>query len=137
MGSSVSISLMYRRAPEAIEWLCNVFGFAKHAVYPGENNAIAHSELTFGGGMVMVGSWAKGAAFSKLIRTPDQTGGVVTSSVNLMVKDADEVYARVKRAGAKIVSEIEDKPYGGRGFSCADPEGYIWHVGTYDPWSAK
>jgi uncharacterized glyoxalase superfamily protein PhnB len=50
------------------------------------------------------------------------------------VPDADEVYARVKRSGAEIVLDIIDQSYGGRGFTCRDPEGHIWNVGTYDPW---
>jgi uncharacterized glyoxalase superfamily protein PhnB len=54
--SSVTTFLSYRLAPEAIEWLCRVFGFEKHAVYEGPNNGIAHSELTLGGGMIMVGT---------------------------------------------------------------------------------
>jgi hypothetical protein len=31
-------------------------------------------------------------------------------------------------------SDIEDKPYGGRGFACRDLEGRLRWVGTYDPW---
>jgi uncharacterized glyoxalase superfamily protein PhnB len=37
-------------------------------------------------------------------------------------------------ASAEIVIEIKDEDYGGRGFSCRDPEGHIWNVGTYNPW---
>ena len=43
----------YRNAADAIEWLCRVFGFEKHAVYPGPGNTIVHAELTLGGGMIM------------------------------------------------------------------------------------
>jgi uncharacterized glyoxalase superfamily protein PhnB len=39
-----------------------------------------------------------------------------------------------RAAGAEIVLDIEDKPYGGRGFACRDLEGRLWWVGTYDPW---
>jgi uncharacterized glyoxalase superfamily protein PhnB len=46
----------YRTAPNAIEWLCRVFGFEKHAVYTGPGNTIMHAELTLGGGMIMLGS---------------------------------------------------------------------------------
>ena len=35
----------------------------------------------------------------------------------------------------EIVVEIEDASYGGRGFTCRDPEGHVWSVGTYDPWA--
>ncbi len=34
-----------------------------------------------------------------------------------------------------MVPDIEDKEYGGRDFTCRDPEGHLWNVGSYDPWS--
>ena len=50
---------------------------------------------------------------------------------------AGQVYRRAQAAGAEIVIEIKDEDYGGRGFSCRDPEGHLWNVGTYDPSRAK
>ena len=37
--------------------------------------------------------------------------------------------------GARVVTPIEDKPHqgGGRGYTCRDPEGNLWNVGSYDP----
>jgi len=32
---------------------------------------------------------------------------------------------------------IVDQEYGSRGFTCRDPEGYVWSVGTYDPWNEE
>lgn len=52
----------------------------------------------------------------------------------VVVSDADAIYARVKSAGAKILREIKDEEYGGRGFTCRDVESQVWSVGTYDPW---
>jgi uncharacterized glyoxalase superfamily protein PhnB len=60
-----------------------------------------------------------------------------TRSEYLVVPDADVVYKRVKESGAEIVLEIRDQSYGGRDFTCRDPEGRVWSVGTYDPWKAK
>lgn len=31
--------------------------------------------------------------------------------------------------------DIADMSYGGRAFSCRDPEGHLWSIGTYDPWA--
>ena len=31
---------------------------------------------------------------------------------------------------------LKTEGYGGRGYSCRDPEGHIWNFGTYDPWLA-
>jgi len=134
--SSVTISMGYRNAPEAIEWLCRVFGFHKHAVYPGPDNTILHSELTFGGGMIMIGSVQDGP-FRRFTKQPDEIDGAETRHISLIVDDADAVYARAKAARAEIVFELENKHYGGRDFTCRDPEGHIWNIGTYDPWKPK
>lgn len=134
--SSVTPSMSYRDAPAAIDWLCEVFGFARHAVYPAPDGSIMHAELTLGGGMIMLGSM-KDTEYHRLLRQPDQMGGIETRSICLVVDDADAAYARAKAAGAQITFEIEDKPYGGRGFACRDLEGFSWHVGTYDPWAPK
>ena len=49
-------TLRYYDAPAAIEWLCKAFGFEKLLVVPGENGTIAHAQLTFGNGMIMLSS---------------------------------------------------------------------------------
>jgi len=128
--------MAYRNAPEAIEWLCRVFGFEKHAVHPGPDNTIMHAELTLGDGMIMLGSVSDNE-YSRFTKQPDQIGGAETRSVSLIVSDADAIYARAKAAGSEILFDIENKPYGGRGFTCRDLEGRIWNVGTYDPWHPK
>ena len=85
--------------------------------------------------MVMLGSVGKTPTpWGQLTRQPDEIGGAETQSAYLVVVDADAVYARAKAAGAKILIDIKDEDYGGRGFTCADPEGHIWNFGTYDPW---
>lgn len=121
-NSTVIPGAMYENAPAAIDWLCTVFGFERHAVYPGKGNTIMHAELVLDGGMLMLGSARPGAH---------------EPGISLIVKDADAVYQRATAAGAKIVEEIGDKPYGGRGFACRDLEGKIFYVVTYNPWSAK
>lgn len=127
--------LRYRDAPAAIEWLCDNFGFTKHLVVPGEDGSIAHAQLSFGNGMMMLGSVTKlNNEYGMLVKQPDEIGGAQTQTVYAVVKDADAVYQRAKKAGAKIALEIKDEDYGGRGFSCYDVEGHLWSFGTYDPW---
>lgn len=135
MSASPVIScLMYRDTHAAIDWLCRVIGFARHQVYEGPDKTVAHAELTLGRGMIMLGT-VKDSEYGKLIRQPDQVGGVETQSVYVIVPDADEVYRRVKESGGRIAIEIKTESYGGRGFSCFDPEGHLWNIGTYDPWA--
>jgi uncharacterized glyoxalase superfamily protein PhnB len=84
--------------------------------------------------MIMLGS-VKESEFDRLMKQPDQIGGAETQSAYVIVSDADAVYARAKAAGGKIVLEIKDEDYGGRGFACRDLEGRLWSFGTYDPWA--
>lgn len=132
--ATVIPALRYRDAPRAIEWLCDTFGFEKHLVVPTEDGTIAHAQLSFGNGMIMLGS-AVESDYGRLIRQPDEVGGFETQSAYVVTTDADEVHRRAKAAGAAIVLEIRDEDYGGRGFTCRDLEGHLWTFGTYDPWA--
>ncbi|HVJ55305.1 MAG TPA: VOC family protein [Aliidongia sp.] len=135
--STVIPGLRYRDAPAAIEFLCRAFGFEKHAIYPNDDGTIAHAQLSFGNGMVMLGSVVKGTAYDALMRQPEDIGLRETQTPNLVVSNCDAVYARAKAAGATIVFDIADMDYGGRSFTCRDPEGHIWTVGSYDPWAVE
>jgi uncharacterized glyoxalase superfamily protein PhnB len=133
--SSIIPCLRYRDAAAAITWLCNTFGFEKQAAFTNDDGSIAHAQLTLGGGMVMLGSaGSEHSEWGRLIRQPDEVGGIETQAAYIAVKDADEVYARVKAAKAVIDIDIRDEEHGGRGFTCRDPEGHIWSIGTYNPW---
>jgi uncharacterized glyoxalase superfamily protein PhnB len=132
--STVIPGLRYRNAMPMIEWLCSAFGFEKQAVYEGPEGVIMHAQLTFGSGMIMIASVNNGMPASSLLKQPDEIGGAETQTPYLIVSDIDAVYASAKLAGAKMVIDLEEKEYGGKAFSCRDPEGHIWHVGTYDPW---
>jgi uncharacterized glyoxalase superfamily protein PhnB len=124
--------MRYRDAPAAITWLCDTFGFEPQLVVPNEDGSIAHAQLAFGNGMIMLGS-AFDTEYGRLLKQPSETGGFVTQSAYLVVNNADLVYGRVLEGGGKILLDIKDEDYGGRGFTCSDPEGHVWSIGTYDP----
>ena len=127
--------LRYRDARAAIDWLGRAFGFQKQAVYENPDGTIAHAQLTFGNGMIMLGSSGHDSPFSKLLIHPADIAGKQTQAPYLVVEDADAVYASAKAAGAEILLDIKDQDYGGRDFTCRDLEGYVWSFGTYDPWA--
>jgi uncharacterized glyoxalase superfamily protein PhnB len=133
-SSTVIPCLRYRNASAAIDWLCDALGFERQLVVPNNDGSIAHAQLSFGNGMIMLGSVAE-SPYGRLTRQPDEIGGAETQSPYLVVSDADAVYARAKAAGARIEIDIKDEDYGGRGFSCRDLEGHLWNIGTYDPWT--
>ena len=135
--STVIPGLRYNDAAAAIEWLCSAFGFQKHAVYTGPDNTIAHAELSFGHGMIMLGSVDHSASPKFPMAQPAEINLRETQAPYLVIQDSaacDAIYASAKAAGATIVDELTDKGYGGKGFSCRDLEGHLWHFGTYDPW---
>jgi len=134
-GSTVIPGLRYRDAPAMIEWLHRAFGFTKHAVHSNPDGTIAHAQLTLGTGMIMLGSVHTGTAYGDLIRQPDELDKAETQSPYLSVADCDAVYATAKAAGAEMVFDIRDQDYGGRGFTCRDPEGHLWSVGSFNPWA--
>jgi len=126
----------YRDAHAAIDWLCNVIGFERKAVYEGPNGTIGHAELTLGSGMIMLGS-GKDDEFGCGFKPPTELGGIETRSVYIVVPNADAAHARAVAAGAEIIRPLQDTPYGSREFAVRDPEGHSWSLGTYDPWTAQ
>jgi uncharacterized glyoxalase superfamily protein PhnB len=128
-------ALRYRNAPGAIDWLCQVFGFERHALYANPDGTVAHAELTLNGGMIMLGS-AKEDEHAQRFRSPDELNGVETRGVYIVVADADQVHARAVAAGATILRPLQNTDYGSREFAVKDPEGHSWSAGTYDPWAA-
>ena len=137
MSNSTIVPYMgYHDAVAAVDWLCDVFGFHRHAYYPDEQGGVMHSELTLGGGMVMVSSLRKEGAYAPYARHPDDCGGGETVGVALIVDDPDAIYAKAVAKSAEMLIDIADNDYGGRSFTCRDPYGHIWSVGSYDPWSA-
>jgi uncharacterized glyoxalase superfamily protein PhnB len=132
--STIIPALHYADAPAAIDFLCRAFGFERKAVYEGEGGTIAHAELTLGNGMVMLGSM-NDTEYGKLLVRPRAAGGV-TMGVYVIVEDPDAHFARAKAAGAEITREPVTQDYGGRDYTCKDPEGNVWTFGSYDPWAA-
>jgi uncharacterized glyoxalase superfamily protein PhnB len=135
VAPTVTAGFLYHDAPAAIEWLVRVFGFQKKLVVPSEDGrGILHAHLTFGNGGIMLGS-AEGFSHPHLCRSPRDAGGVGTFELSVYVANVDAHYATAVAQGALIVVPLEDKPYGGRGYSAKDPEGHVWGFASYDPWA--
>ena len=126
-------TLRYRDAHAAIDWLQRAFGFRRHFVVPDGEGGVAHAQLTFGNGMIMLGS-AHEDEFGQMQRPPESADAPVSQSPYVIVTDVDAHHARAVEAGAEVVMPLEDKDYGGRGYGCRDPEGNLWSFGSYDPW---
>jgi len=134
--STVMPALRYLDAKAAIEWLSNVFGFERHAVYEMPDGSIGHAELTLNGGMIMLGS-QKDDEHGLRFKSPAEVGGIETSSIYIVIADAEAAYARAQAAGATIVRALKNTDYGSSEFAVKDAEGHTWSAGTYDPWQPQ
>ena len=84
---------------------------------PNVHGTVAKAQLTFGGGMLMLKSALKGETeFGCLMKQPDKFGGAATQTTNVVVTDADTVYAKAQAGGAKTATAIRDEDCGGRDF---------------------
>jgi len=122
----------YRDALAMIEWLRKAFGFEMHAVHA-DGDVVHHAQLTFGHGMIMLGSVDNGTAWGRRIVQPDEIGRRETQACYVVVTDCAAHYAQARVAGAEIVDGLETGDRGGSGYGARDPEGHLWSFGDYNP----
>jgi uncharacterized glyoxalase superfamily protein PhnB len=130
----ISSSLFYDDAAAAIDWLCRVFGFEVRLKVEGEGGRIEHSELTFGEGLIMIGSSGQADEEKKWrinTASPQRVNGVNTQALCVFVDDVDAHCARAKAAGATILNEPKTTDYGeeywtDRTYLARDLEGHQW-----------
>ena len=118
--------LRYNDAAAALDWLAKAFGFEETMRAEGEGGSIDHAEMRVGTDLIMLGSASDGS--DGRLAAPAGTG--VTY---VYVEEPDAHHERATAAGASIVRELDDTPYGSREYTCKDPEGNIWSFGTYRP----
>src|SRR5256714_12772691 len=115
-------SFRYRDARAAIDWLVEALGFEVGMVVDGEGDRdVAHAQLTWGSGMIMLGSEPS---------NPDRYGPRAGRGwVYVAVDDPEGLYERAKAAGAEVLDEPHETDYGSRDFAIKDPEGNMWNFG--------
>ena|SRR5438093_9057285 len=120
MAQRVTPYLLYEDGEAAIEFVTRAFGFREVDRSIGAAGGL-HAELEVepGGGRVYVGQPPSG------FRNPAAVGRA--SHVHILVDDADAHYERAKAAGARIIEEPNDLPFGHRRYGCADPQGHEWY----------
>ena len=105
--------LAYEDVGEAVDWLCETFGFSERW------RAGSHrAQLSIGDAAVAITEGGSGS------------GG---ANVMVRVEDVDAHYARAVRAGAEITRPLADTSYGSREYGARDIEGHYWYFGSYLP----
>jgi uncharacterized glyoxalase superfamily protein PhnB len=113
--------LAYDDAPAAIDFLCAAFGFTEHSRMNGPAGTIGHAEIVLDGNVVMLATtWKAGGMAS-----PRELPGM-PSQLFCEIEDVDAHYLRARNAGAVVIAEPEDQPYGFRVYRALDLEGHRW-----------
>ncbi|MFH9422478.1 VOC family protein [Streptomyces sp. NPDC017529] len=120
-------TLHYRDAKAAIKQLTEAFGFTRSALYESEDGTVVHAELSYGNGVVMLGSKGVGGAYEEAL------GGSGPVGVYTVVEDPDAHHRRAEQAGVEIALPLTDQDYGSREYTARDLEGNLWTFGTYTP----
>jgi PhnB protein len=120
MDQTVTPYLLYEDGDAAIEFATNAFGFREvNRATGGAGGLHAELEIASGRGRIYLGQPPSG------FLNPANVGR--TSQVYVLVDDVDAHYERAKSAGAKIIEEPNDLPFGHRRYGCVDPQGHEWY----------
>ncbi len=119
MAQRVTPYLLYEDGEAAVEWLERAFGFRVLNKTTGSLGGL-HAELEIhpDGSQVMLGQPIDD------YENPSSRGATVMLYV--LVDDVDAHHDRAKAAGAEIVEELNDLPFGHRRYTCNDPQGHQW-----------
>ena len=120
MRQTVTPYLLYEDAGAALEWLTKAFSFRETTRIELDDGSVNHAELDVGdGSIVYLGSPGEG------FRSARKAGR--TALVYLLVDDVDAHCEHAREAGAEIVEQPADQPYGDRRYAAEDPEGHHWY----------
>jgi uncharacterized glyoxalase superfamily protein PhnB len=113
--------LLYEDAGAAVAWLKKAFGFRTvRQPMKDAQGEVRHADLLLGEHVVMLG--APAGEYKNPLRL-----GQWTQLVYVDVGNVARAYARAVEAGAKVIEEPTDTPYGARRFGVEDPEGHRWY----------
>jgi uncharacterized glyoxalase superfamily protein PhnB len=116
-------TLRCRDARAVMTFLVDALGFRTLSVTAEEDGPVGHAELAYGDGVVMLGSVGPEPS-------PFDTG---RACIYVALDDPDAHHDKAVAAGAKVVMELTDQPYGSREYGAEDPDGNVWVFGTYRP----
>ena len=106
------------------DFLVEVLGFTSAGQERTPDGRVIHAEVRLDARRV----WLHRVDEAANLRPPGR--GTAGGGIVVQVPDVDERFARIRDAGAEILSEPADQDYGQREFGVRDPEGHIWWIAT-------
>jgi uncharacterized glyoxalase superfamily protein PhnB len=115
--------LFYEDVAGAAGFLQTAFGFTLGFTSPDPEGGLAHAQLLHGSGLIMLGHAGGGGL--GLVKKASALGAL-HAAVYVFVDDVDAHCERARAAGAKVLLEPADQPWGDRMYCATDPEGQFW-----------
>src|SRR6266852_1682438 len=126
--TSISQMLSVRRGAKAIEFYKAAFGAGELFRLDAEDGAVV-AQLSVGEAEF----WVADESPEHKNFSPESLGaefrGGATVRMVMVVADPDAVFACAVKAGATVMSPVEDKEYGWRVGRVVDPFGHHWEIG--------
>jgi len=113
---SVTPSLNVSDVKGLIKFCEKAFGAETRTVMPGPQGKVMHAEILIGNSLVML---------SDAVQEPARPANLF-----LYVPKVDKTFAKAVKAGAKVVSPVEDTFWGDRWGRVEDPLGNRWSIAT-------
>ena len=113
--------LIYKHAPEAIDWLGRAFGFTPDEVLSIPDGRVAHAALSLDGQVVMLSS-----RLEQYVNRAAKPGAYSISRIHVRVDNVDAHYERAVSEGAGIILPLDDQFWGLREYHALDLEGHWW-----------
>ena len=123
---SVTPYMIVDDAARALDFYARIFGARERMRMPAPGGKVGHAEITIGDSVIMLSDEAPEMG----ARGPRAFGGSPVS-IHLYVEDVDVTVKAAIASGAKLIAPVEDKFYGDRSGTIADPFGHHWHVATH------
>jgi PhnB protein len=116
--------LLYEDCNAMLDWLSKAFGFKEVLRFENDNGDVTHAEMAFEGASIYMGD--PGDDFEN-----PRNGGYIGAQIAVEVDDVEAHFEQAKAAGAEIVREPTDQPYGDRRYDAKDPEGHLWSIAQH------
>ncbi|TMC96597.1 MAG: aminotransferase [Chloroflexi bacterium] len=123
--------IAYEDGPTAMDWLAGAFGFKERARMTGPDGRLSHGEMEAGEGLIMLATPSPDYHGPKKHREECEHARkwssvpYIVDGVLVYVPDVSAHFERARRAGANILSEVEETPDGKR-YRAEDIEGHRW-----------
>jgi uncharacterized glyoxalase superfamily protein PhnB len=124
---TVTPHLVVNGGAEAIEFYKKAFGAEVIDQHSGpDGKSVIHAQIKIGNSALFLADEFPGT----LMKSP-RSAGTTTVNLNIYAEDADAVFDRAVKAGAKVAMPLADMFWGDRYGQVTDPFGHLWSIATH------